>query len=675
MELEPSAAALTNTLNQFQEPASQSRRIINALSAGSQAGAGNIEYLSEAVEKMGTTANLMNIEIEETFGLIEMAAPFYKRAEMAGNSLDKVLLKLKANQIGYKDGIFDINRAIEELRFRFENGETAAQLFGVEHAKMGELLVANQGEFKRYTQLITGSNKAIEQAAINTDNNNAKLAQAKNRMQLASMELGKKLAPAMTMVHSKGSMILKFLTASIDLFSKHGKTILVAGSAIAAYTIAINAQIIKQKVYNALTAAGTTITKGFNTAVKTNPLGLLASLLTAAATAYFLFRNKASDAKKEQKEFNKTVEEGNRLLSQNKTLEERASIIKNLSKDQLLSLKDDLQSQIKAEEDFHAKLLQQLKKRLTEDSKLKELYERRNQEGLTQIQKINLSAQINARKQHLSRELEEENKTNQLRIEGLKKHLQNVSKELEQFEDDQNGKGNKKILALLLGDYEKQKDAVQKYFSEVGKGAFEAFMAAFEKGVVDRTLLKQMADSLKEEEEEFDPALSYEIKKYQKTDEYKRHLLESQRRQGLIGEQEYQDRLNELLDNAEKKKFEKRMSYASKAQMFAEMGTNVVMSLMDLELEKAGDNEEKKKQIKKKYADINFITTAAHIVASTAIGHNGRICPTWTNCRISSRRFIGSYRACSTWDCKYTKEKSKKLAYRRTHWTRWKIRT
>jgi hypothetical protein len=40
---------------------------------------------------------------------------------------------------------------------------------------------------------------------------------------------------------------------------------------------------------------------------------------------------------------------------------------------------------------------------------------------------------------------------------------------------------------------------------------------------------------------------------------------------------------------------------------------------MDLELEKAGENEEKKKEIRKKYADVNFAVIAAQIIANTAM--------------------------------------------------------
>jgi hypothetical protein len=183
-------------------------------------------------------------------------------------------------------------------------------------------------------------------------------------------------------------------------------------------------------LYSGLTAIATTVTTAFNTAVKMNPVGLIISLLTTAATAFFLFKNKAAEATVEQRKFNEVIEEGNRLLGQNKTLEERAAIAKNLSKQQLEGLQTDLETQLKTEDDFHAKLLANLKTTLDSDEKLRLLNEQRKQSNLTQVQKISLDAQANARQKELAMELENENNANQKRIQNLKKHLGNVSTEL-----------------------------------------------------------------------------------------------------------------------------------------------------------------------------------------------------------------------------------------------------
>jgi TP901 family phage tail tape measure protein len=217
-DLAPAVAGLTTTMNQFNLPASESRRIINAMAAGSKEGAADIPYLTAAVEKSGTTMNLMNVSLEENIGLIESIAPNYAKAELAGNSLDKVFLKLKDKQIGYASGTFNVNDALEELETRYKNGESAASIFGDEHAKMGELLVLNKAEFKRYTTAVTGTNTAIEQAVKNTNNAKAIQEQARNEFHLSAIELGKNLSPAMTTLYkiagSVASAFTKMIAAS-----------------------------------------------------------------------------------------------------------------------------------------------------------------------------------------------------------------------------------------------------------------------------------------------------------------------------------------------------------------------------------------------------------------------------------------------------------------------------
>ena len=174
LELPVATKALANALNQFNAAASESGKFINAIAAGSKEGAGNIEYLSVAIEKSGTTLSMMNLSIEDNVALIETVAPFYAQAALAGNSLDKVFLKMKASGIGYSSGIFNLNDALEELKVKYESGESAASIFGIEHAKMGELLVANQEQLKTYTKAVTGTNIAYEQQAKTVDTIKAK---------------------------------------------------------------------------------------------------------------------------------------------------------------------------------------------------------------------------------------------------------------------------------------------------------------------------------------------------------------------------------------------------------------------------------------------------------------------------------------------------------------------
>ena len=231
IELEPATASLTNVMNQFNEKSSSSRRIINELAAGSQTGSGDIQYLSNAIEKCGTSAYLMGMKTNQTIGVVEAIAPKFKDASQAGNSFDKVLLTMKDKQIGYQSGLFNMNDALDELQTRFAKGEKASDLFGKEHAKMAEVLVMAKDDVIRYTEAVTGTDKALEQAAKNTNNRAAKRAQAMNRLKLVMIDLGEKVAPAITMGTNAFTSFLTYLSKAPTLFRENKQLILALATA------------------------------------------------------------------------------------------------------------------------------------------------------------------------------------------------------------------------------------------------------------------------------------------------------------------------------------------------------------------------------------------------------------------------------------------------------------
>lgn len=57
---------------------------------------------------------------------------------------------------------------------------------------MAEVLVMAKDDVIRYTEAVTGTDKALEQAAKNTNNRAAKRAQAMNRLKLVMIDLGEK---------------------------------------------------------------------------------------------------------------------------------------------------------------------------------------------------------------------------------------------------------------------------------------------------------------------------------------------------------------------------------------------------------------------------------------------------------------------------------------------------
>ena len=324
MELEPATAALATTMNQFNLEARDANRIINTIAAGSKVGAGEIPYLTEVIEKSGTTANLMGISIEQMVGTVEAIAPKFAEARRAGTALDRVLLKMREQGIGVKDGVFDLNRGIDELRMRFAKGESATDLFGVEQAKMGEILVMNQGDMNKYSRAVTDTSIAFEQAGKNTNNNAAALAQAKNKVNLMYIEIGEKLAPAV--IHSTNAFnyFLKALMALPQFISQNKILLTALVGAILAYNgallksigasildtatrikaaIVLKATTASQALQAEMTMVQATQTKALtmwqraavtvqwalNAAMAANPVGMVIAGITALVVALMYF--------------------------------------------------------------------------------------------------------------------------------------------------------------------------------------------------------------------------------------------------------------------------------------------------------------------------------------------------------------------------------------------------
>ncbi|KIO45469.1 phage tail tape measure protein [Sanguibacteroides sp. AM78-02pH3A] len=289
MDIQPAAQALTNSLNQFNAESSDARRYINVLAAGSQAGAGNINYLSQAIEKSGTTAKLMGLNFEELVALIETAAPNFKEAAVAGNSLDKVMLEMKAKQIGYRDGIFDVNVALDELIDRFNTGETSVDIFGKEHAKMVEVLVAGRAKYAEYLQAVSGTNKAIEQAATNTDTNKVKTQQYLNELEKVRIEIGEKLTPGIGLLTRGGTSLLRVFGALVDIANNYGIS-------LGALVVTITILLAKTKILNALDLARNAIGKDSVLVGKAKILGMNAQI--AALKLQTIFTGSATMAEK-----------------------------------------------------------------------------------------------------------------------------------------------------------------------------------------------------------------------------------------------------------------------------------------------------------------------------------------------------------------------------------------
>lgn len=183
--------------------------------------------------------------------------------------------------------------------------------------------------------------------------------------------------------------------------------------------------------------------------------------------------------------------------------------------------------------------------------------------------------------------------------------------------EDKEGDKLRKFFAL---DEQEQMDQVLQELYKLGQDAVERV----QKGIEDKSegikeLLRTLTDITPPEEDKKDIAGDYALQQYYETLEGQRTLLMAQHEANLISEQEYQDKMRDIATKAENEKLKKKVETARRAQEVTYAAADFVGALMDMELQQAGDNEEKKKQIRKKYADVNMVVSIGQIITNTAI--------------------------------------------------------
>lgn len=170
-DVRSSATALTASLNIMGEGADQAQRYINVLAAASQAGSVDIQGLTDIIFKSGQAASMNKLSFEEFIAVAEAIGPKFGTAAEAGTALNTMLLKLETQTNDkYKPSVVGLQQALQNLS---EANMTAAQktkLVTENGFKALEAILANTSAVGDLQDKITGTNTAIEQAKINTDN-------------------------------------------------------------------------------------------------------------------------------------------------------------------------------------------------------------------------------------------------------------------------------------------------------------------------------------------------------------------------------------------------------------------------------------------------------------------------------------------------------------------------
>ena len=261
--------SLTLSLNQYGAAADQAGRFTNVLAAGSQAGSANIASQAKAIRNAGTAAASANVPIEQTVALIETLAYRGIKDEVAGTGLKKFFLVLQTGADETNPKIVGLDKALENLKNKNMDAGAIKKMFGEEGYNTASVILQNTKMVKDFTAAVTDTNVAYEQAAINSDTAQAKLEQARNKMKLAAIDLGEKLNPALTVSTNMLTNVLKYLPGLIDWCNKWGGTVLWLSTILLVYATRLKIITAWYSIWNSLTKIATVLNLAYAASMNT----------------------------------------------------------------------------------------------------------------------------------------------------------------------------------------------------------------------------------------------------------------------------------------------------------------------------------------------------------------------------------------------------------------------
>lgn len=352
IDLKDAVTATTVSLNMYGESADQAARYVNVLAAGSKEGAADVSAQAAAIKNAGVAASGAGVSIEQLQGTIQMLAEKGLEAEPAGTALRKFFLVLQTGPDETNPKVVGLQTALENLNKKSLTAAQIQTMFGEEAYSAATILIDNADKVRQYTEAVTDTNIAMEQAAINSDTNEAKMAQYRNSIKEAGIELMERLNPSLSLLTGWTTKIIVALPTLIDWFIKYKSIIITSTAAITAYTITVNASTIATKLYETWTKLATVATRGFNTALKANPFGLVVAGLTAIATALMTYViPNTKKAKDEQKSYNDELEKMTKISDAFVNINKRADNLNKLNDRQKQNLKADAKAELAIIED------------------------------------------------------------------------------------------------------------------------------------------------------------------------------------------------------------------------------------------------------------------------------------------------------------------------------------
>ncbi len=309
MDMKDAVDAVTLSMNQYGAAADEASRYTNVMAAGSKYVAANVQSVTTAVIKSGAAASSANVSIEQLVGSIETLAEKGIKDEIAGTGLKKFFLTLQTGADDTNPKVVGLQQALQNLAAKQMDAAEIKKMFGEEGYNVAQVLISEADAVKYYTDAVTNSTVADEQAAINSDTRQAKLDQMKNKMQEVAIQIVNDLDPAVIRLGNTFTNLLKILPPLINFIKNYGVVIVSTGASIAAYVAILKAQKLATDGVSMSTKRMLVIVRSLYRVIKASPKGIAA----AAIGAFVGFMIKLA---KSTKEVTAAEQERQRIMEQ-----------------------------------------------------------------------------------------------------------------------------------------------------------------------------------------------------------------------------------------------------------------------------------------------------------------------------------------------------------------------
>ena len=185
-------------------------------------------------------------------------------------------------------------------------------------------------------------------------------------------------------------------------------------------------------IMNGVTVAIRTMTL----AMKANPILALGTLIAAAALQWLIYRSRVDTAKKAQYELNKELKRGSDYLKDINQIIKEAGAVDLMDMKQLEAIQSRYEAAVDAEKQLTIELAAEALKRIQNDEKIASLREK-IASASNEHYKANLIAQLQARKEFITADLEAENKASQMRVRRLEASMKAINAKKKQYTEQE----------------------------------------------------------------------------------------------------------------------------------------------------------------------------------------------------------------------------------------------